>query len=955
MGVARVPMDTDKDTSPGGPSADQPAAKAPAKRATDTVSIKRILDTLKLLIEPGAVVELRALDVSTPDYKRPHTVSGFFDDPERLAKAATSLTGARGIYLTLNPVNPALLARAANRLRPISERYASTSDGDVVRRRWLPIDCDPVRPSGICATDAEHETGLRQAQEIRDVLSCEGWPAPIMADAGNSGHLLYAIDLPNDDASRELVKGCLEALAFRYDDGQVIIDKRVFNAARIWRLYGTVNCKGDNTSERPHRLARILDGTDRRIPVSRELLEALARSAPRPEPLQARQVRNGQPFDIDRWIGERGLDVIGPHSWDKGRRWIFPVCPWNADHCNRSAYLVEFATGAVAAGCHHNGCHGKDWHSLRDLIEPGWRERGQQKGAGDVSQDGHDESGAEEVREPPRKSQATMLVEMALASNIELFHTPGADAEGCVVIPADGHQEVWPLKVKRVRRWLEQRFYAEHEKVPGGHAVQDAVNTLTGMALHKGKEYPVYTRLAEHDGALYLDLANEQWEAIEIDSKGWRLVPEPPVKFRRARGMLPLPTPVKGGSVDDLRTLLNLAEDVDWTLAKAWLVQALRPSGPYPVLVMHGEQGSAKSTTSRMVRALIDPSTAPLRSEPCDGRDLMIAANNGWLIALDNLSHIQPWLSDAICRLATGGGFSTRELYSDAEEVIFDAKRPVLINGIEELATRGDLLDRCIILYLPAIPEDQRRPEADLWRDFDAKRPRILAALLDGVSEALRNVDDLKIDRLPRMADFAVWASAAAPKLGYDSKTFLEAYTGNRGDANELTLEASIVTPFVKDLAEKEWSGTATEMLKHFTEKADEATKRQKGWPSNGRALSNALRRIAPNLRAVGIEITFGRDTEDRKRKRTITLKNIPGDKLCNFASAASATSASKENQGLKADDPADIKSRAEARRTQTESHVCVGNIGHVDAADAADAKNLLWSGRMNLGDEEEL
>src|SRR5207253_9109386 len=187
------------------------------------------------------------------------------------------------------------------------------------------------------------------------------------------------------------------------------------------------------------------------------------------------------------------------------------------------------------------------------------------------------------------------------------------------------------------------------------------------------------------------DLADKDWRAVEVTGRGWRIVANPPVRFIRPRGLLPLSQPASGGCVAELRDYLNVSSDAAWQLAVAWLVAAFFPHGPYPVLALHGEQGSAKSTMARLLRSLIDPNAAPLRSEPREARDLIISATNGWLVALDNLSHLPPWLSDALCRLSTGGGFATRELYTDSEEVIFDAQRPVILTGIEEVATRSDL------------------------------------------------------------------------------------------------------------------------------------------------------------------------------------------------------------------------------------------------------------------------
>mgnify|MGYP001567769299 FL=1 len=183
----------------------------------------------------------------------------------------------------------------------------------------------------------------------------------------------------------------------------------------------------------------------------------------------------------------------------------------------------------------------------------------------------------------------------------------------------------------------------------------------------------------------------------------------------------------------------------------AWLVAAFRPIGPYPVLDIEGEQGSAKSTTGRVLRALVDPNKADLRTVPRDERDLMIAAHNGWVVAYDNLSGIPLWLSDALCRLSTGGGFSTRELYTDTEEILIDVQRPIIINGIDAMIERGDLQDRTIPLVLPQIPSDRRRDEKEFWREFEAARPRLLGAVLDIVSVALGRVDSVRLARSPRM------------------------------------------------------------------------------------------------------------------------------------------------------------------------------------------------------------
>ncbi len=339
-----------------------------------------ILRACQVLSEPGQVIELRALDAVTPAWRRPHTVAGYFDDCAKLAVAAAQLQ-ARGVYVTLNPVRPALLARAHNRARDVGAGEAATGDADIVARRWLPVDCDAARPTGISASAAEHELALARAREIREYLGEKGWPEPVLADSGNGGHLLYRIDLPADDGG--LVGRVLRTLAFLFEDERVILDQSNANPARIWKLYGTVARKGDDMPERPHRLARLFEVPETLVPVSPELLVALAAIPPAEPPAAARasagSAGNGE-FSLVTWIEDHGLAVEGPRPWgrDGSQRWIFPVCPWNPAH-RRSAYIVRFASGAIAAGCHHNSCRFNDWHALRDQFEPGWRERREDK------------------------------------------------------------------------------------------------------------------------------------------------------------------------------------------------------------------------------------------------------------------------------------------------------------------------------------------------------------------------------------------------------------------------------------------------------------------------------------------------------------------------------------------------------------------------------------------------
>jgi len=478
-----------------------------------------------------------------------------------------------------------------------------------------------------------------------------------------------------------------------------------------------------------------------------------------------------------------------------------------------------------------------------------------------------DEAAAEKGQEP---TLADLLVQIAL-DEAELFHD--AAQRAYATFEVGEHFETWPVRSKGFRLWLRRRLREEHDKSAYSEALQSALEEIESKALFDCPEMAVHVRVAEVGGAVWLDLADGACRTIEITASGWRLVEgKPPVRFIRAPGVLPLPVPQPGGRIDDLRAFLNVRDEADFVLLVSWLLACLRRRGPFPVLNVNGEQGSAKSTLQRLLRDLVDPNTAPLRSEPKEVRDLVIAAANSWVQAFDNLSHVPPWLSDALCRLSTGGGFATRELYSDREEVIFDAQRPVAINGITDLASRSDLLDRSLNITLSAIPEDQRKDERSLRQAFEAARPRILGALLDAVSAGLANEANIRLDRLPRMADFALWIAACEPALGWAPGTFIEAYTANRASANDAAIEAAIIGPVLQAFMRERitWQGTSTELLAELEEVADDRTRHRKEWPGSARKLSGDLRRIAPNLRTAGIDVAFS-----KSGKRVIHLGRI--------------------------------------------------------------------------------
>ena len=451
---------------------------------------------------------------------------------------------------------------------------------------------------------------------------------------------------------------------------------------------------------------------------------------------------------------------------------------------------------------------------------------------------------------------------MHLCEGVEFWHTPNDVAYA--TMSHKGYREHHRVESSVFIGWLAREFYAATGKAVGSYLLQDAMHALCGRANYDGKMHEIFIRVAEYNERIYVDLIDDNWRAIEIDKNGWRIVDNPPVRFRRVMAMQPLLVAELGGSVAELREFVNVSDE-QWPLLLAWLVAALRPTGPYPVLKMLGEQGSAKTTTARVVRSLVDPNSASARSATQSERDLMISANNGWVLNFDNLSYIKPEFSDALCRLATGGGFSTRTLYKNDEETIFDAQRPIILNGIEDVGFRSDLLDRSLVLELPRIESSNRIAEKNFWQDFEAKRPRILGALLNAVSVAMRNLPTVldSNQEWPRMADFAQWGVAAEEGLELEPGSFLSAYKENHEMASMAALESSPVVTSLLDLLERKqfFRGTAAEL---FTQLSICLEWRDRTGPKNPRALSALLTRVAPNLRQLGIEIERYRE-ENRK------------------------------------------------------------------------------------------
>jgi hypothetical protein len=491
--------------------------------------------------------------------------------------------------------------------------------------------------------------------------------------------------------------------------------------------------------------------------------------------------------------------------------------------------------------------------------------------------------GLEDEKKPIRESAATRL--LRFADEFAFFHDP--QDRPFTRLEIDGHIEIWPVESNTFRKLLAWTHYQRTGKAVNRNALADAITTLAGLACYDSPEEPVFLRVAPHGENILIDLCDAQWRVVEVSPDGWQLLDNSPVSFIRTASMQSLPEPVDRGSIEPLWDLLNIGEAQRPLVAGA-LLNAFHPDGPFFVLNFIGEQGTAKTCAARIVRQLVDPNENPLRSPPREERDLFAQAASNRCIALDNLSSIPAWLSDALCRLATGGGHSARTLYTDLDEVSLAVKRPVILNGIEDVATRPDLAERALQIELERIPDNLRLSEKELWGEFEAARPLIFSKLLDALVCALRELPNVTFDFLPRMADAALWATAGEAVFGWTRGTFVMAYSQNLTECAIASVDVHPVGMAIRHLIERErvWEGEPTELLKALNALAEEELRHTKAWPQDPRSLSVTLRRLAQALRRAGIEVE-----RSRAKRRQIRLC-----KAGNFASPASDSSTSVAN-----------------------------------------------------------
>lgn len=600
-------------------------------------------------------------------------------------------------------------------------------------------------------------------------------------------------------------------------------------------------------------------------------------------------------LDIRLGSGNKGLQTVVPPS--AGRQWLAGQSIWEcdlaplpgeviqrilaADTPDTPANQIDAAVDAMLGmeiDDHQDGskrlisccCRGVE-HSLSDveIVEAVERVHAQKPfpkrwGRSEIMQRISD---AKKMTQPKadlkrakRADPAGVLVKLALHGDDEFFH--GSDGQAYVVTTRHDKRETLLIQEEAYQNQLRIRYTKATSDVIKNDQLRNATQQLKAIATEERPECPVHVRVAECDGKVYIDIGDAKRTIVVVTRDGWELAQTAPARFRRPPSQAPLAIPEKGGTLDALWAVVNMPA-AERPLFAGWLTTCLYPHGPYPLATLVGPPGSAKTATARVATDIVDATVVTGAAGAESLVDLMIAAQNRHLIVFDNVSKLEQWLQDGCCRLSTGGALTRRRLYSDGEEVVFRAKRPILITSVGDVITAPDLLDRALRFELPALA--QRRPEAELDAEFAAVRGKITGLLMDGVASILRNIGSTCIADLPRLGDFALAATAAEEGLGLLAGSVMEAFRSNHADIHSSLLESDLAKS-IREHCSTGFTGTVTEL----------ATKI--GWSlanADTRILGRELRLLAPALRSASLEIEFTKSSG----RRLIRLLPIEGDR----------------------------------------------------------------------------
>lgn len=477
-------------------------------------------------------------------------------------------------------------------------------------------------------------------------------------------------------------------------------------------------------------------------------------------------------------------------------------------------------------------------------------------------------------------TDADKIVQLCIAQEPELFHdqhgTPYAK------IRQNDIKFIWPTRSKHFKAWLASLLWRSEEKAPSMEAVRSALNILEAVALFDGQEYELYNRVAPAENGIWIDMADDKWRAIRVTANGWNIVDDPPILFRRYSHQKPLAEPKAGGNPWRLLDFVNIPRRDNNTglLFLVAVISYFIPLIPHVILVAYGIQGSGKTWMFKLIRRLVDPSAVDVLVLPKDEKERVQQLDHHWCAFYDNVTLLNPRVSDTLCRAATGGGFTKRELYTDDSDIIYNFRRCVGLNGINIAASRGDLLDRSLLIGLENIPTNRRKTEDQLLAEFEECKGEILGGILDTLAEAIHIYPTVKPKELFRMADFTKWGCAIALALGSSEEEFIKAYDMKVKTQIQEAAHSSPLGTVLLDYMEQmeNWDGTPSKLYKVLMEHAKDVgvSTRQKAWPKAPHVLVRQLNELAPSLKELGCEVVTGLKSKGSRKILINMAKSVP-------------------------------------------------------------------------------
>jgi putative DNA primase/helicase len=409
------------------------------------------------------------------------------------------------------------------------------------------------------------------------------------------------------------------------------------------------------------------------------------------------------------------------------------------------------------------------------------------------------------------------------------------------------------VPIARTNRVLTSLLYEHEEKAPSNDGLIGARRVLDMLAHESGDVRELHTRAAFHEGAVFYELAPGR--VVRIDEQGWDLDPTPPVYFRAVKNLRPLPNPTPGAGLEDAAKWVNLKTERDRRLFLTYLTLVALPHIQRPILQTTGVMGAGKTTASRIVKRLLDPTSN--EAATIDRRDFLQKAAHCYVLMLDNQNSLPEWFQDTLCRLVTGESDSKRVLYTDEEDLVWSMQRAVLLNGINPPSERGDIQDRTLPIELERLDKNKRLPEDDFWMQFSLKHPELLGAVFEALAGALRERHTVELAERPRLVDWGLYAAALYRSQGWGVNTFVEDWKGVEETQQQGTLDGSIVAQavilYMKDKDRVELSAAKLHAAIEERVEDDLDLKADKTWPKTGRTLWKRIREVTPLLEAHGI------------------------------------------------------------------------------------------------------